>query len=72
MTKGFSVSDALYEGANNGHGGGFIGAAVGNFFNEMLQNVLSYIILSIGIVVLAGIIANVPVWKYPPAAVHPL
>lgn len=64
LTKGFSVSDALYEGANNGHGGGFIGAAVGNFFNEMLQNVLSYIILSIGIVVLAGFIANVPVWKY--------
>ena len=64
LRRGFTAADALYEGANNGHGGGCIGAAVGNFFNAMVQNVLSYIIFSIAIVVLAGFITNIPLWSY--------
>lgn len=64
LSQGFYASDAFYEGAYNGIGGGFLGACVSVFMEAMLQKIASYILLSVTLILLASAIANVSIFSY--------
>ncbi len=63
LSNEYSVSDAFFNGANNYIGGGVCGAAVSVFLEWLVRRAASYIILSITLVLLAGAITGIPIFK---------
>ncbi|MCC8161226.1 MAG: DNA translocase FtsK [Oscillospiraceae bacterium] len=53
---------AFYLGYENYEGGGFLGACVSEFMKNMVQEIASYIILSILLIVLASFITHIPIF----------
>ena len=57
----YSVFDAFVFGHTSLIGGGFLGACVSIFLNNMVQKIAAYIILIIGLIVLATFISHVSI-----------
>ncbi|MCD8181174.1 MAG: DNA translocase FtsK [Firmicutes bacterium] len=61
MPQNTTADIALYLGYTNYEGGGFFGACVAGFMKNMVQEIASYIILAILLIVLASLITHVPI-----------
>lgn len=59
----YSLGDAFFMGANEYAGGGFLGAAVSLSIKWLIRSAASYIVLSITMVLLAGAITGIPIFK---------
>lgn len=56
-------SDAMYEGANNMCGGGYIGALIGGGVENLVQIVLAYILLVAVLIVLISAVTDFPLFS---------
>lgn len=63
LSSGNSINEAFYFGYTNYSGGGFLGACVSVFMEQMVQKVASYIILSVTLIILASFITNVSIFE---------
>lgn len=58
-----TITDAFYFGYTAYSGGGFLGAAVSVFMEQMVQKPASYIILLLTLIILASLITNVSIFS---------
>lgn len=56
--------DAFYDGYTNLRGGGYIGALLGGFSEHLFQVIISYIVLSVFLILLVAYILHLPVKEY--------
>lgn len=63
LTTYNDINDAFYYGYSNHTGGGFLGACVSVFMENMVQKAASYIILSVTLIILASCITNISLFS---------
>ncbi len=63
LSVGSGINEAFYFGYTDYSGGGFLGACVSVFMEQMVQKIASYIILSVTLIILASFITNVSIFE---------
>ncbi|MCH5210318.1 MAG: DNA translocase FtsK 4TM domain-containing protein [Oscillospiraceae bacterium] len=66
------ITYAFIDGYTNYEGGGFLGACVSVFLNNMIEKLASYIILGLTLVILASLISNVSIFSEAAKAIKKL